>query len=262
MLKRVLIAVAVVALIVDCTLVSIKLHKKEKIKKAIAVEHNKKDYKYSVFITSDDGPLRGSKNLDAIIRDYQVPVTLFCIGKALYQDPAHLRANFKRYKHNPYVIIGNHSFTHANLHYKRFYKNPQGVEQDFLKNEKFLHITTKLARFPGRNVWALGDEYKGEPHALQAAKLLHENDGYKVFGWDYELKHNRKGTILKDAYLHYNNIKKLLKEGKTFRPKEIVVLMHDQMYTDEISKEELGELIMLLQYDSEVKLKLLNKYKI
>jgi len=262
MLKRVLIVIGIIALIVDCTLVGIKLQKKEKIKKAIATEHNKKNYKYSVFITSDDGPLKGSKNLDAIIRDYQVPVTLFCIGKALYQDPKHLRENFNRYKDNPYVIIGNHSFTHANLHYKRYYQNPTGVEQDFLKNEKFLHITTKLARFPGRNVWALGNEYKGEPHALQAAKILHIKDGYNIFGWDYELRHDRKGTILQDAYTHYSNIKRLLKENKTFRPREIVVLMHDQMYTDQKSKEALGELIMLLQYDNEVKLKLLNKYKI
>jgi len=261
MLKKILIGLAVLFFLVDCILVKIKLDKMEKIKHAIEVEHSKKNYKYSVFLSSDDGPLKGSKNLDRIIKDYEVPVTLFCIGKTLYQNRKNLEPDFRNYKNNPYVIIGNHSFTHANLHYKRFYSNPKGVEKDFLLNEKFLKLTSKLARFPGRNVWALGDEYKGEPQALKAAKILHENDGYKIFGWDYEIK--RSGAVtLQDAMTNYKNIKRLLREGKTFRPNEIVVLIHDQMFTNTDSQEILGELILLLQNDPEVKLKLLNEYKI
>ena len=261
MLKKILIGLAVLFFIIDCVLVKIKLDKMEKIKHSIEVEHSKKNYKYSVFLTSDDGPLSGSKNLDRIIRDYEVPVTLFCIGKALYQDPKHLEPNFKRYKNNPYVIMGNHSFTHANLHYKRFYQNPKGVERDFLKNEQFLKIKSKLARFPGRNVWAVGNIYRGGVNELKAARILHENDGYNIFGWDYEIK--RSGAVtLQDAMTNYKNIKRLLREGKTFRPNQIVVLMHDQMFTNRDSQEILGELILLLQNDPEVKLKLLSEYKI
>ncbi len=261
MLKKILIGIAVLIFVIDCILVKIKLDKMEKIKHSIEVEHSKKEYKYSIYLTSDDGPLKGSKNLDRIIRDYEVPVTLFCIGKALYQAPEHQKENFRNYKNNPYVIIGNHSFTHANLHYKRFYNNPKGVERDFLLNEKFLKLSSKLARFPGRNVWALGNEYKGEPNALRAAKILHNQDGYKIFGWDYEIKRSGAVTI-QDAMTNYKNIKRLLKEGKTFRPNQIVVLMHDQMFTNTNSQEILGELILLLQNDPEVKLKLLSEYKI
>jgi hypothetical protein len=173
-----------------------------------------------------------------------------------------LEPNIIRYKSNPYVVIGNHSFTHANFHYIRFYNNPKNVEKDFLKNEKFLKIDSKLARLPGRNVYSIGSIVKGEPKALKSAKLLTKNDNYKFFGWDYELRHNGKGDILEDALTHYKRIKELLKSGKTFRKGQIIILMHDQMFTSLKSQEALGELILLLQDDEEIKLKTLDKYKI
>ncbi len=259
MKKSILIGAALIFLVIDCALLTYKIYNKKEYPHRI--HKPKKHYKYSVFLTSDDGPLLGSKNLDQIIRDYEVPFTLFLVGKPL-NTGSRLEPNFIRYKSNPYVVIGNHSFTHANFHYIRFYNNPKNVEKDFLKNEKFLKIDSKLARLPGRNVYSIGSIAKGEPKALKSAKLLTKNDNYKFFGWDYELRHNGKGDILEDALTHYKRIKELLKSGKTFRKGQIIILMHDQMFTSLKSQEALGELILLLQDDEEIKLKTLDKYKI
>ena len=197
-----------------------------------------------------------------MVLDYEFPLTLFLVGKPVSTD-SRLEPNLENYRKNSYLLLGNHSFTHANFHYKKFYNNPDGVEADFLKNEEYLNITSKLARLPGRNVWVLDSTHqKGEPHALEAAIKLHNDFGYKVFGWDYELRHKRNGKIIGNAQEHYKMIKKLLKEGKTYTKNQIVILMHDQMFTNDASSKVLGELILLLQDDDEIKLKLLDKYKL
>jgi len=256
--KRNLIIIATIFLIIDCALVTLKLnqyHKPKPIHKA------KPNYKYSVFLTSDDGPLVGSKNLNQLIEDYEVPVSLFLVGRNIIND-TNLEPNFEAYKHNKYVSLNNHSYTHANLHYKKFYKNPDGVVADFLQSQEVLNLKTNTARLPGRNVWVLNSELqKGEANALKAAQKLYTEHNYKTFGWDYELRHDKKGKILKTAMQHYQKIKELLKDGKTFTKNQIVILMHDQMFTSKKSQKELGELILLLQDDDECKLKLISEYK-
>jgi len=264
MKKKLLIAIAILFFIVDAMLVWYKFFYKHEHRRVVKPIHKVKNhYKYSVYLTSDDGPLVGTKYLDQLIRDYEVPFTVFLVGKPVSTD-RELEPNLERYKNNRYVLIGNHSFTHANFHYRRFYSNPDGVEEDFMKNEKFLNISSKLARLPGRNVFVIGDAIKGDdPHATEAAKLVAKNDNYKFFGWDYELHHYRSGLINQtDAQIHYKKIKELLKNGETFRKNQIIVLMHDQMFTSKVSQETLGELILLLQDDEEIKLKQLDKYKI
>jgi len=260
MKKNLLISAALIFLVVDCALLTYKIFSKKEYPHRI--HKAKPNYKYSLYFTSDDGPLVGSKYLDQIIRDYEVPFTIFLVGKPMSTD-ARLEPNLLRYKSNPYVALGNHSFSHANFHYKKFYQNPEGVEQDFMKNQNYLGLTSKLARLPGRNVYSINSVAKGEPNALKAAKLLTKNENYKFFGWDYELHHNGKGAILEDnALTHYNKIKELLKSGKTFRKNQIIILMHDQMFTSVKTQETLGELILLLQDDEDIKIKTLDSYKI
>ncbi len=256
--KRNLVIVALIFLLLDCALVTIKLNTHSRPK---PIHKPKPHYKYSVFLTSDDGPLVGSKNLNQLILDYEVPVSLFLVGRNIIADPG-LKPYYEAYTKNPYLILGNHSYSHAYGHYKHFYSNPDTVVADFLKCEKILNITSGFARLPGRNVWLLSDKLqKGEKQAMKAAKKLYLDYGYKFFGWDYELRHNGKGKILKDAMTYYKEIKKMLKNGKTFTKNQIVVLMHDQMFTNKKSQEVLGKLILLLQNDDECKLKLVNEYK-
>jgi len=261
MKRNILITLAIIILIIDCALFTYKIYNKKSLSLKENTSITTKEPKYSVYLTSDDGPLVGSKYLDQIIRDYQVPFTIFLVGRPLSSD-SNLEPNFIRYKNNPYVLLANHSFSHANFHYKRFYKNPFNVEQDFIKNENFLHLTSKIGRLPGRNVYSINSVAKGEPNALKAARLLTKNEDYKLFGWDYELSHKRGRVVEDNATIHYLKIKKLLKDKKTFRENQLIILMHDQMFTSPITQKTLGELILLLQDDKEIELKTLDKYKI
>jgi len=256
--KKFLIALAIIFFVVDCLLVTLKLTQKHH--KPKPIHKPKPHYIYSVYLTSDDGPLASTPILNQLVLDYEFPLTVFLVGRPLSQD-TNLEKGYLAYKKNSYIYIGNHSFTHANFHYKRFYKDPQNVVADFEKNEKYLQITSKIARFPGRNVWAINGIVKGEKDAIASAKLLAKKLNYKTFGWDYELRYKKNGEILNSAITHYKRIKQLLKEGKTYTKNHIVILMHDQMYKSAKSQEVLGELVLLLQNDDECKLKLLNNYK-
>lgn len=258
--KKVLLWLVLIFLVIDGALLVYKITKPSK-KHPTPIHKEKPHYKYSVFLTSDDGPLVGSRYLHQIIKDYEVPFTLFLVGKPVNSD-SRLKPYLINYKNNCYAMLGNHSYSHANFHYKKFYTNPKGVVKDFLKNEKILDINFSVARLPGRNVWVLDNNHtKGEPNALKAAILLNKEHNYKVFGWDYELRHNGKGKVLKSVKEHYKRIKELLKNGKTYTKNQIVILMHDQMFTNDLSSKELGELILLLQDDEEIKLKKIDKYK-
>ncbi len=255
--KRLLIATALLFLVIDCALYTVKLsHGKPKI-----IHKAKPNYKYSIFFTSDDGPLVGSKNLNQLVLDYEFPLTLFLVGKPMSEN-SHLKPYYSNYKKNPYILIGNHSFCHAGFHYKKYYKDSSGVVDDFIKNRDYLELNSSLARLPGRNNWYLnGSRYKGESNnSLAAAQKLYKQLGYKSFGWDYELHANSKGKIILTALKHYKRIKKILKEHKTYSSNEIIILMHDQLFRNSKNAKTLGELILLFEEDEECKLKLLNQY--
>ncbi len=257
MSKKVLITVALLFLIIDCTLITIKLSQK----KPKPIHKEKPHYKYSIYLTSDDGPLVGSKDLNQLVLDYEFPLTLFLVGKPLSQDKT-LKEYYYEYRKNPFLLLANHSFSHANFHYKRYYKDSDSVVKDFIKNRDLLDLNSSLTRLPGRNVWYLNDEnYKGESNnSLSAAAKLYKEYQFKTFGWDYEIRANSKRKIILSALKHYKRIKTLLKEGKTYKKGSIVILMHDQLFHNKENLKTLGELVLLFQDDDECKLKLLDQY--
>ncbi len=259
MKKKILISLIIIFFIVDSLLITYKIIQDDN-KQRKAIHKKKTNYKYSVYLTSDDGPLEGSKNLNQLVLDYEFPLTIFLVGKPLSQDK-NLEEALKAYKNNPYITIGNHSFTHANFHYKKFYKNPIIVEKDFLKNEKFLNIKSKIGRFPGRNIWTIDNIIKGEKDGFKSAKILANKDKYSFFGWDYEIRYKKDKLPTNTAIQNYKRIKELLKSNQTFAKNQIVVLMHDQMFSKKESQKMLSKLIFLLENDNEIKLKNLKDFK-
>jgi len=47
-----------------------------------------------------------------------------------------MRSYYQKYEANPFIEIGNHSYSHAHGHYKKFYSRPDSVIADFFKNVK------------------------------------------------------------------------------------------------------------------------------
>src|SRR5690606_31132150 len=142
-----------------------------------------------IYLTFDDGPLIGSAAIDSIAKEKNVKVSVFLIGKHANMSKGRKR-DLAKYESNPLIACYNHSYTHANNQYSRFYNNPQKAFADFEKNEKDLNLKHKIVRLPGRNIWMYDDVRKIDlKNGASTADILHKN-GYSIYGWDVEWRLN------------------------------------------------------------------------
>jgi len=201
-----------------------------------------------IYLTIDDAPLNGSKYIDSVITSTQVKTNIFMVG-----NPIHGSGRFKKYhemlKENRYIELYNHSYSHANHKYAKYYKNPEQVVSDFDKNMDEFNLRYYIARLPGRNLWQLGNRTKNYKQSGSEAAALLAEKGYRIFGWDVEWKydpadHSPLQTIdeLIDEIENSCNT-----SAGAFTPNHVVLLMHDQMFTKITKENDLAELIKKLQ---------------
>lgn len=196
-----------------------------------------------IYLTFDDGPLRGSENIDSVILAERLKISVFLVGEHA-ELSKQLGTYYKLYEQNPFVESYNHSFTHANDRYQQFYSNPQNVLADIQKNEQTLQLRYKVVRLPGRNIWRLGSRKRDDGVSGSAAADLLAKNGYKLYGWDLEWQHHPKdGTPVQSVNEMEKEIEARLQNGNTFTKDHIVILLHDEMFQKKWEESELNELI-------------------
>jgi len=210
--------------------------------KTIAPEKRDTTLKH-IYITFDDGPLDGSEDIDDAVRKEKIDVNVFVVGEHVLRD-MRLKNYYKLYENNPYIEIGNHSFTHAHNRYKKFYLTPSVVVADFQKCQTDLKIPTDYARLPGRNQWRLKNVYSNDIiSGASSADSLYRH-GYKVFGWDVEWQHDGEtGDPIQTVDQMVALIEKKLNNHTTMRPNNLVLLAHDEMFRNGWEESELKQLI-------------------
>jgi len=199
---------------------------------------------YYVYLSFDDGPLEGSQNIHDAILYEKVPISVMLVGSAGQNKPDYLEL----YRQNPYIEMGNHSFSHANLHYKKYYSNPESVLKDFIKSMESLKLEDKIARFPGRNMWRINGRSKNDVDSgIEAADLLAAN-GFQLYGWDLEWRHDPKtGNPVQSVKELFSEIESRRQRKRTFMPNHLVLLCHDEMFRKPYEETELKQLIELLK---------------
>lgn len=202
-----------------------------------------------VYLTFDDGPLNGSENINDIVLQEKIKISVFMVGMHVIKN-RQMDTYAKYYDQNPYIDEYNHSYTHANNHYEAFYNDPAQSVKDILYNQTLLKLPYKIVRLPGRNMWRMdgrskNDGTSGIQTADQLAKL-----GYKVVGWDVEWQHQpADGTPIQSVETMYNAVKGWCASGKTFTKNNVVLLIHDEMFQKSWEESELKQLIDLLRTD-------------
>jgi len=215
---------------------------------------------YHVYVTFDDGPLEGSEDIDDAVRTDKIKINVFNVGSHVRSVPR-MSTYFQLYENNPYIEIGNHSYSHAHDEYRLFYKDPEAVYQDFEKNERVLKLKTKLARLPGRNMWRIGKISKNDVLSGSTAADLLSKNGYTVFGWDLEWQHDaRTGAPIQTVNDIYHVIETLLKERRTVTENHIVILCHDEMFRKNWEETELKQLIERLKSTGKYEFNHLSEY--
>ncbi|WP_426278130.1 polysaccharide deacetylase family protein [Chryseobacterium sp. S-02] len=212
-----------------------------------------------IYLTFDDGPNRGTKNLLKILNKRNVCATAFIVGKHVYGSKTQ-KNDFELLKKDPLIELANHSFTHANNKYTDFYKNPQSVVHDFDIAKDSLKLYDKIARTPGRNIWRLNNANITDlKSSTDAANKLKEA-GYKVIGWDLEwkpgqtmaLKGNHQAMLKKVDSIFFNDLEKT--------SRHLVFLTHDQYLTDADSINELDLFIEKLQKSNRFVFRKISEY--
>lgn len=196
----------------------------------------------TVYLTLDDGPLPESKCIDSLIRKEQIKVNIFAVGRNLASKTG--RENYALYKSNPYIKIFNHSYSHANDHYKKYYQDADAVLKDFQKNDSLLMPFFPIVRMPGRNMWRVGGRSRNDINSgIDAANLLAVS-GYTIIGWDVAwLQDSLTKEPIINALTLANIIDHRLQNGGTFKKGHLVLLLHDQMFCSAIMVDELKKLI-------------------
>ena len=216
--------------------------------------------KKKIYLTFDDGPNKGTRNVLEVIKTEQVAASFFVVGQHTL-DTRQQKETWEMLKADAGIELCNHSYSHARNRYTSFYESPEGVINDFNQSKKLLGFTNNVARMPGRNAWRIDSiDHTDIMESKAAIDSLHAS-GYAIMGWDIEWTFNHK-TLAPDAdtALLLRRIYNMLEANKTKTPGHLVLLAHDQAYQQAEYVENLRYVIKQLKNNPEYELLLASKY--
>jgi peptidoglycan/xylan/chitin deacetylase (PgdA/CDA1 family) len=204
-----------------------------------------------LYMTFDDGPVRGTANLMRVLKEEGVKATLFCIGKRVEKHPKLFHAALA----TPEVLVANHTYSHANNRYRRFYTGPiRHVVEDIDRAQKLIG-GAKYLRLAGRDVWRLPKLSRND-WAITVAQRNREidrydavaNRGYFIFGWDIEWRfsHTTQKPLFGGAEMA-RRVEALYRSGKMARKNKVVLLAHDYMWRTEPAVRQLRLFIRIMK---------------
>lgn len=216
--------------------------------------------KKKLYLTFDDGPNRGTKNVFHIVRDEGVPVSFFIVGEHVFASPTQRRM-WDSLKMVQQIDLCNHSYSHAHSHYENYYAEPDSVVADFDRTQDSLHFTNAIARTPGRNIWRIDTLQCTDLKKSAAAADSLQKAGFKLMGWDLEwgFDHNTM-CVVTNAEGIIAQIDSLFKHNRTKNKDHLVLLAHDQAYVKSEDSFQLRQFLQLLKQRDVYELALVSDY--
>ncbi len=215
----------------------------------VKVDRNRKKILY---LTFDDGPLTGTENVLRVLREEGVDATMFFIGKHIQKR----KRLYNRAVSMSNLLIANHTYSHANGKYTRYYSNMTRVLND-INRAQILIGGAKYLRLAGRNVWRLPYVYRND-HALSKSRRKIEipkyealvSRGYQIYGWDIEWQFDHAtGKPAYSAERMVTRIENRYNKKRMARSGKMILLAHDYMFRGPSGITKLRELIRTLKYN-------------
>jgi hypothetical protein len=227
-------------------------------KKELLPQKQKK--KKTVYLTFDDGPNKGTKNVMDIVNEEQVPVTLFVIGQHVYGS-RYQSAIYDSVCQSNLFEIANHSYTHAfENRFNRFYEMPDSAAKDFERCADSLHLVSNIIRTPGRNIWRTDSITCTDiKSSITAADTLFEK-GFKAVGWDLEWHFNKEQRPVQSPEEMLNEIDSAFAKNKTKTTDHLVLLAHDKVYIGYDDSASLHNFIIQLKKKDEFNFEQVSQY--
>jgi peptidoglycan/xylan/chitin deacetylase (PgdA/CDA1 family) len=217
--------------------------------------------KKKIYLTFDDGPNRGTRNVLTIVEQENIPATFFIIGEHVFASAGQLQT-WDSLKTASNIELCNHSYTHAmHNHYAKFYNHPDSVVKDVARTQQTLQLQNNIVRAPGRNSWRIDSLQYTDIKKSKAAIDSLQNAGFIVMGWDLEWHFDPQTLRVQNtADELLKKIDSVFKRGKTITSGNLVLLAHDQVYQSRADSSQLREFVQKLKQKGEYELLLVKDY--
>ena len=203
-----------------------------------------------LYLTFDDGPLNGTGNVLKVLKEEGVSASMFFVGRHVRQRPN----LYNLCRRMPNILVANHTYSHANGHYQRFYRDTYNLMSD-VERAQLLIGGRKYLRLAGRNVWrtpevqrddrAIGNRQRAVEYSKYETAF---REGFFIYGWDVEWHFNHQsGRPLSSADTLANRIENIYRHGRSAQRGKVVLLAHDFMFRDRHSTMELRRFIRLMR---------------
>lgn len=213
-----------------------------------------------IFLTFDDGPIKGTENILKVLDKEKVPATMFMVGRHIAMN----QTLFQKAITSPYVMVANHTYSHADGHYRKFYCNNATLMKDVRHTDAVIsedkqvsgNFTFHPLRLAGRNVFRLpcvscddNSIGKCERNKERTGYNILAKAGFFIYGWDMEWRYDaRNGKPLKSALEMVKRLEAMYAAKSSKQHDKIILLMHDFMFRDCFNgQQNLATLIHLLK---------------
>ena len=216
--------------------------------------------KKKIYLTFDDGPNKGTRNVLQAVKEENIPASFFIVGEHVFDSPKQTQT-WEMLKADSTIELCNHSYTHAHNRYTSFYNNPSGVVEDFNHSQNKLQFNNNIARMPGRNAWRIDTIDHTDIYQSSAAIDSLHAAGFNIMGWDIEWIFDHK-TLAPDTSidLMLRRIENMLEARRTKTPGHLVLLAHDQAFQTEEAVQLLHLVLQSLKNNPDYELVLASKY--
>ncbi|MFZ1528564.1 MAG: polysaccharide deacetylase family protein [Ferruginibacter sp.] len=227
-------------------------------KKAPPASPKKK--KKVIYLSFDDGPQKGTGKVLAVLKEEQVPATMFLVGEHIYGS-SYQSELYDSLKENELLQLSNHSYTHAfHNRFSSFYENADSAVADFKRCADSLALSNTIARTPGRNIWRTKTISSTDITASAATADSLQKNGFTVIGWDLEWHFDQHDRLVQTDSLMMKQVDSFFCKRQTKTRDHLVLLAHDRNFALPRDSARLHRFIKEMKKTDEYDFDTLNNY--
>ena len=217
-------------------------------------------HKKTIYLTFDDGPDKGSRNVMDILEEEDVPATLFMIGENIYGSRMQ-EVLYDSARQCDLFEIANHSFTHAfRNHYDFFYGEPDSAVHDFERCADSLKLSSHIVRTPGRNIWRTENISSTDLKNSAATGDSLYSKGFEAIGWDAEWHFDKNQRLVQTDSEMVSMIDSAFAHNRTKTGGHLVLLAHDRCFAKSDDSARLHRFISALKKRDEYDFETVSSY--
>jgi len=216
--------------------------------------------KKTIYLSFDDGPNKGTRQVLNIVNEQQIPVTLFIVGEHVYGSRLQSGIYDSIIKSN-WIEIANHSYSHAlGNKFSKFYTMPDSVVKDFKRCADSLQLKSNIVRTPGRNIWRTGTVTSTDIKLSTGAADSLRRAGFDVVGWDLEWHYTNDLKAVQTSEELSKQVDSMFTHSKTKTPEHLVLLAHDQVFANSKDAASLKAFIETMKQKNEYDFAMIKDY--